>query len=520
MMIQKINMMNHKRYLGCYYSCSFVDIVRKIEILDCVITNQEKKTPTQNNITEYSIEYKRSFIEYIENIYGPNKEAKIDFKTNVKEIKNAINLRMTKNIDGINLRSEMGFNTNIRIVIPKMELYKNLLDYMANSFTEESRYIRKYKSEMYKGLLQPIVLNHNSEEVIVACTISVYDNNVMMIDFDIPLIDINFKDLLNYEWNDPNSVLNQLNCILPNSIVDFGADEKYKYCFDKKYTILEAIKIYGDYIINKLKIVIDDSSLVEYKHYNITKFDNQPKSGWSTSDDIKRDLYWLIHSPSNGLDFSKNIYSSFFENYHEIYKFARMYTSSNPTSMIVFTSEEVKVGNSLLNDYDKLVMSNMYVEPIIKIIVTKKVLLTKIWNVGSKVNSSDVIQKEEQIFHYHDRINRMTYNSYGTVKRAVEFIEKNMVDYLNFSQIDRIMETYRTLSTIKMQNSYNKVSKNITIYGIIITIFLGYQPLSEILKSVDNLLCTHLANYSPLFLIAIIVILMVIIYFTNKRQNN
>lgn len=369
-----------------------------------------------------------------------------------------------------------------------------LLESTRITFGNEISQVGFVKSPPIKFLLQPIILKKNASSIeTIDAIVTVYEEGILIVDFDLVMHEVPFSHLQNFNDNVDDHYLNR-KCIIPEMLNTHDAVNP-NYYSKESITIERAIKKYLDHIADILFDFLDRSAFKSYINYSLIKYDGEPINLDSFSPELKSDLYWIVNMPKNYTEMPKSYYTNFIDEHYTITKQAALYVSTVGRSLIVTTKAKFMVEGYELNEESQKYTLKSYIDPVIRICLMKKMYYHKIWNQNDIFNDVDLNKKETAILHLKDRMNKITFSSYGTVRRCVEYFEKNMVDFLNFREMDDIIINFKNKKSLEMAEKNEKLSRRINYLILLITIVFSYEPIEIILNGLNNRGTIDLTGY-------------------------
>lgn len=490
---------------------SLKNLVNKLDKLKCIIT--------ENDYEKREINIKAEFIEYLSNENSIYKNTIIN-NLKLEFCKEHPEIAVTNNGD-VNIYNRTAKNSdNNFYTIAKIDVEN---DYTL--FINENLYLLceflKYNS-IYLGksidlfmtsfLLQPIKIKYNDKEYFINVRMSVYSTGNIIIQYTIPIENIEFK----YICNNRNYKID-FKCFIPQYLI--GESVTYDYC-NTEYTLGAAFSKYNDYVLNLFN-KDSKSNITTFTNYTLIEYDGRPETFESMSEELKRNIYWVLNGPFGYLnEREKDTYKNLNKNRYSISNYSSIFVSTNCRSIVLYNNLQLKEQSlkEYFNNQRRYESAMIYLFPSIEMILIKKSYYNMIsyerFDKSYSVNK--IRRKYYDIININDYLFHLRYGGYGSVTRLQEYLEKNLIDYLPAKFLEENIKNYKEILEIMESDKLNKNNFLVATLAMIFPIIFGLNAIESMTQSIDKYLKTSLSKYSFILWIAVIIFIFVVLILSNK----
>lgn len=457
------------------------DFLKNVNIfkkLKCVIT--------KNNYEEKEVRFKEEFLEYLDELN--------------KKIEKEVSVALAEEA-GENVVLHKNFNKTVNIKF-KGELEFFLVDKMQNlciNLDNNSVYLGKpVDLFMISFLLQPIYMFYRDKEYLVNVKANIYSTGNLIIQYSIPIDNIEFK----YFSNAKNNVLDQKAC-LPKYIEN--TDNSYEY-ETNKISLQNAIEKYNIYILKEIKLLdkkVDTNNRSLFTNYSIIDYDGIPETFDGMSIDLSRNIYWILNGPYGYLnERERKVYNNFPDTRYSISAYAALFVTSTHRSVVIFNRQRPKDNESIKKLFENFeyqyVGINDYLSSSLDMILIKKNYynLVSHHRFDKDTSINEILAKLTKIVKINDFIFHVNYEGYGSVTRLQKHLEENLTDFLPSKNLDNILNYYKEIIQLKEAQSKDRSNTIISIIAMIFPIVFGLDAIESMLNILDSKLNTNLNWFS------------------------
>lgn len=476
---------------------NFKNMINKLDRLKCIITN--------NDYIKQEINIKDDFREFLakQNNISKNKimnELNSEFEKQYPEIA----ATSTGEINLYNYKDNNSFKTifNIDVESDYTLFINERVQLLCNILSSNSKYLGKPISLfMTSFLLQPIKIKYNNKEYLINVKISVYSTGNLIVQYTIPIENVEFK----YISNKLNNKI-ELKSYIPQYMLTNA--KTYDYA-EKEYKLESALKMYNNYILKFFKDYSTSNSSF-FTNYTLVDYDGIPETFDSMSIELSRNIYWILNGPFGYLnEREKDTYKNLYKNRYSISNYSSIFVSTNPNSIVLYNKLQLKE-NSLkewFNNQKKYESSLIYMLPSIEMILIKRNYynLISYENFNEKYSPRSLRKKYFDIIKINDYLFHLRYDGYGSVTRLQEFLESNLKDYLPIKFLEENLKNYKEALELVESDKKNRNNFLVATISMIFPILFGLNAIKDMTESLDKYLNTSLSKYSLKLWIAVII---------------
>lgn len=460
--------------------------------------------------------------DFINHLEKETKEIEEKFKN--KKI-NIVDGFVASDLSNYSVKNEFDFynvsfyNCNLKVCKqhPLFTFICKSIEYKIKSINSNNIYLNKnlvlFKSNF---ILHPIKVLINGVESYINVCASLYVTGHIIIHYSTPLKSIEFSKL--YTRN------NKLDypAFLPSCIVyDDKAYDYYKYI--EGYTLETAISNYNNFLIHIFKNKLSKGT--QFTNYILTDYTNMPKEFNNASHDLKKDLYWLCNYPFGHLNQQeKTELESCFNKRFAMSIYSSLFTSTNARTVVAYTSQDVGIPELcelLKNSYEKHSHVIIYLGMAIELLMIKQSFYNKIsaYKLSTSTSLTTLTSQYKELLDIKSELFSLTLGGYGSLTRLIEYLEKNLIDFLPQKNIENLLNDYRELISINESQSNQKRGYIISLLAVLFPILFGLDAIETLFIRLDKFLQTdypsiniNLSSHSISVWIIIVVLCFFLIY--------
>lgn len=379
-----------------------------------------------------------------------------------------------------------------------------LSDFLCDSIELTKTFIKKTNVYLNKNLkffnfnliLQPLKVIIDKEEAFINVRACIYGTGNLILQYTIPVKNVKFAKL--YKIDDDL----EYDTYIPKYIYD--KDGSYEY--SGVYKINESIKKYNEYILRKINNEISTSN--KFVNYTLIDYSNIPNEFEKAGNDFNRDLFWLANSPYGYFnEQEKNKYLEFVKNRLPISLYSSLFTSTNSKTIVAYNSKRINIDElDRLNEDLRFRHNNtlIYIGPVIEIIMIKQTFYNEIasYRISNETTLKEITNNYKNIIDIKSNFFIMTFGGYGSVNRLLEYLEKNLIDFLPQENIENTINNYRELISINESEIGEKKNFIISFIAVVFSVFFGLGAIDDMTKVLDSYLKmkinynqTHINDY-------------------------